>query len=198
MKAGGSIKNLYASINEIKTNKITDAQNSLFRGLIKLWKKKSKYKINVKELSEISHIARSTFYVYYQNIDELIEDLENYHILKLIELNKTLMNSEVNVEEYLLYYQETIEYVEINKELFYAFLIANVNNNFIKKWKDAIKYHLLERESSLRDNKNCHLVLEMVASQVIAAYSFWLENPNEVDIDSLDKIVIQTIKLIEF
>ena len=32
------MKNTYSSINELKMGKITDAQGSLFRGLIQLWK----------------------------------------------------------------------------------------------------------------------------------------------------------------
>ena len=62
------MENPYKSINELKTGKITTAQKVLFDGLIKLWTKKPIYKISVKELTEISNVARSTFYVYYKNI----------------------------------------------------------------------------------------------------------------------------------
>lgn len=192
------MKNLYSSINELKIGKITTAQKALFDGLIQLWKREPIYKISVKELTQVSNIARSTFYVYYQNIDELIEDVENYHIFQLIHLNEHLRDPEIKSEEYLLYYQETIDYVQKHKNLFYAFLIANINNRFIRKWKDAIKYHLLEREYRLHNTNNCHLILEMVASEVIAAYTFWLTNPYEVDLNSLDKVVSQTLKSIEF
>lgn len=191
------MRNPYSSINELKAGKITAAQEALFDGIIQLWKRKPIYKISVKELIQVSNIARSTFYVYYQNIDELVEDVENYHIFNLISLNQYLMNPEIKSEVYLIYYQETIDYVQKHKNLFYAFLIANINNRFIRKWKDAIKYHLLEREYPLRNNNNCHLILEMVASEVIAAYTFWLTNPYEVNLNSLDKVVSQTLKSIE-
>lgn len=192
------MENPYSGITEIKVGKITEAQIALFDGLILLWKTKPAYKISVRELIQVSHIARSTFYVYYQNIDELTEEVENYHILQLLHLNQHLMNPEIKAEGYLQYYQETINYVEKHKNLFYAFLVVNLNNRFVQKWKSAIKYHLLERKYGFHYKNNYQLVLEMAASEVIAAYTFWLSNPYEVDLDSLDKVVTQTLKLIEF
>lgn len=192
------MRNPYSSINELKVGKITDAQYALFDGLIQLWRRKPIYKISVKELIQVSNVARSTFYVYYQNIDELIEDVENYYIIQLTHLNEHLMDQKINSEEYLSYYQDTIDYVQEHKDIFYAFLIANVNNRFIKKWKDAIKYHLFEREYGLYNTHNCSLILEIVAAQVIAAYTFYLTNPDEVNLKSLDKVVSQTLKSIEF
>ncbi|BCN31910.1 hypothetical protein [Anaeromicropila herbilytica] len=192
------MKNPYLEITEIKVGKITEAQTALYDGLILLWKTKPAYKISVRELIQVSHVARSTFYVYYQNIDELTEEVENYHILQLLHLNQHLMNPEIKAEGYLQYYQDTINYVEKHKSLFYAFLVSNLNNRFVQKWKSAIKYHLLEREYRFHNKNNYQLVLEMAASEVIAAYTFWLSNPYEVDLNSLDKVVTQTLKLIEF
>ena len=60
-----------------------------------------------------------------------------------------------------------------------------------------MKYHLLEREYRLYNADNCNLILEMVASQVISGYTFWLTNPNDVNINGLAKIVSQTLRLIE-
>lgn len=196
-KRGITMENPYKSINELKTGKITTAQKVLFDGLIKLWKTKPIYKISVKELTEVSNVARSTFYVYYKNINELIEDIENYHISQMMHLNEELMNTDIKSDVYLSYYQETINYVKKNKDVFYAFLIANINNRFIQKWKDGMKYHLLEREYRLYNADNYNLILEMVASQVISGYTFWLTNPNDVNINGLAKIVSQTLRLIE-
>ncbi len=57
---------------------ITDAQHSLWDAIAVLWNKKSIYQIGIKELCQTAHVARSTFYVYYQNIDELALEMENY------------------------------------------------------------------------------------------------------------------------
>ena len=96
-----TMENPYKSINELKTGKITTAQKVLFDGLIKLWKTKPIYKISVKELTEVSNVARSTFYVYYKNINELIEDIENYHISQMMHLNEELMNTDIKSDVYL-------------------------------------------------------------------------------------------------
>ena len=51
--------------------------------------------------------------------------------------------------------------------------------------------------NALYNADNYNLILEMVASQVIAGYTFWLTNPNDVNINGLAKIVSQTLRLIE-
>ena len=50
-------------------------------------------------------------------------------------LNEELMNTEIKSDVYLSYYQEIINYVKKNKDVFYAFLIANINKNLFKNGK---------------------------------------------------------------
>ncbi len=53
-----------------------------------------------------------------KNINELIEDIENYHISQMMHLNEELMNTDIKSDVYLSYYQETINYVKKNKDVF--------------------------------------------------------------------------------
>ncbi|WP_455715061.1 TetR/AcrR family transcriptional regulator [Anaerosporobacter sp.] len=177
-------------------NKITDAQRALWDGLGALWHQKSIYQIGIKELCQASHVARSTFYVYYQNIDELAEEMETFHMRKLIEMNQEVpyVSEECNSYDF---YHNTLTYIEANKQIFYAWLIAFPNNRFINKWKQATKKHLLKRIGNGHKIPNQDLILEMIASEVIAAYTYWLQNPYEIDVHKMDEVVGSTLKFIK-
>ena len=188
------MQNPYKNVVQLKCRKFTDAQVALCEALVSLLLNKKAYEIGVKELCQIAHVARSTFYVYYQNTDELLEELENYHIIQLLNLNKDVMVNTGYYENNISFYQKTIEYVEINKKVFYSFLINNPNMRFQSKWKDAIKYHLWERGFNTHEIRNGALILEMTASEVIAAYSFVLLHPYDVDMAHVNKIVALTLQ----
>lgn len=121
------MKNPYVKITEIKKTKVTDAQKSLWDGLVSLWKRYSIYQVSIKQLCQESHVARSTFYVYYQNIEDIVEEIENYHIYNILELNKEIMENRNALEEPYAFYQSTMNYIDQNKQVFYAFLISNPN-----------------------------------------------------------------------
>lgn len=180
---------------KIEIEKQTDAQKALWKGLISLWRQKSIYQIGIKELCQTSHVARSTFYVYYQNIDELADEMENFYISELIELNKEVALQNFSVHEYE-FYQNTRNYIEKNKQVFYIWLIAYPNSRFIGKWKRAMKSHLWERSTKKNINKNQELIFEMIAAEVIAGYTYWLQNPYEIDLEKMNQIVNKTLDLI--
>ncbi len=60
--------NPYQFIADRKEINCTAAQRTLQRALIELNQKKEIYCISVKELCNQAHVARSTFYSYYDNI----------------------------------------------------------------------------------------------------------------------------------
>ncbi|SHK00094.1 transcriptional regulator, TetR family [Anaerocolumna jejuensis DSM 15929] len=188
------MQNPFIKITEIKCGKVTEAQNSLWEGLILLMREKPVYEIGVKQLCQVAHVARSTFYVYYQNVDELLEEIENYHIIKLLGLNHDIMVNKCYDENSVAFYEETMLYLEEYKKTFYCFLVAYPNVRFIEKWKEAIKYHVWERGFGRNEIKNNKLLLEMAASEIMAAYTFWLQHPYEVDISGVNRIIVNTIR----
>ena len=189
--------NPYHKITKITKKTFTEAQISMQNGIVELNREKEVNSITVKNLCAYSHVARSTFYAYYNNIDELMEDVENNLISKLLSLNNEFMKIGNFREEDLDFFKETLDYV-MEQKIFYIFLIARPNIRFISKWKEAIKYHFWERLFIDKVAKNSELILEMIASQAIAAFTFWLKNPYDVDISGVNKIIAQTLNSLDY
>lgn len=185
--------NPYQYITNIKQKSCTDAQLALQKSIIELNQNYEICDISVKELCKKAHVARSTFYSYYDNIMDLQEDIENNLIYNLLKLNNDFINTPIINENDLDFFKNTLDYANENKQVFYTFMIYNPNIRFIKKWKEAIKYHFWQRLFRNEKSINDKLILELISSQAVSAFTFWLENPSEVNISGVNKLIIQTL-----
>ncbi len=174
---------------------ITDAQQSLWDALALLWNQKSIYQIGIKELCQTAHVARSTFYVYYQNIDDLAAEMEKYHLDRINELNMVVVSARKDADSYD-FYKKTYEYIENNSLIFQAWLIRFPNDRFIDTWKKEIKNHLTHRLDRGYPGANENLIMEVVSSIVVNVYTYWLKYPEEVNFGRLDEMIRLNFQLL--
>ncbi|MEI4780201.1 TetR/AcrR family transcriptional regulator C-terminal domain-containing protein [Streptococcus pasteurianus] len=160
---------------------------------IEEYAKKEYDHITVKELCANTPVARTTFYSYYQNIDDVKEDTENNLLIGITEIAVKLSKGNMPKMDFSLFLSETMEYIKQHWHEIYVFLVVQPNMRFIVKWKEAIKKHFLLRFPQKAKVPNYEMISETVASAVIGAYSYWLKNPEKVDIDRLNKIVIAVL-----
>ncbi|MDE6750154.1 MAG: hypothetical protein K2K21_13980 [Lachnospiraceae bacterium] len=188
--------NPYQFITDIKETSCTAAQCELQKTLIELNRHKEICHISVKELCNQAHVARSTFYSYYDNVIQLKEQIEDNLIYQLLRLNDDLNDVAIDLETGFPFFQNTCHFIEENKQAFYTFLVANPNVRFIQKWQAGIKYHFWNRFFDDVVRKNEKLILEIISSQAITAFTYWLKNPYDVDIDSLNLLIMRTLQLL--
>lgn len=160
-----------------KTN-LTSAQQALHHGLIILLNAKRIDHVSIKELTQISNVARSTFYAYYDNVDNLLEEIEDTFIENLNTLDQSITDSD---QHNFTYFYEVLSYVEKNSNLLSALLIKDYDDRLVKKWKKAIKANLYKRFKLEKSNIKSDLLFEMTASEVISADIFYLKHKDEVD-----------------
>ena len=184
------MENPYKEITRIQKQHLTASQVAMQSALLELSRNKKIYEINVKELCQKAAVARSTFYAYYQNIDDLLIEIENQLLYILIQNNEKIMKREYQSKEDFLFYKETIQFVEENEKVFKLFWIEQPNYRFIKKWKQAIKYHLFQRKDYVSKND---FMLEVIASATISAYSYWLENPQSINYEEVSEIISKVL-----
>jgi len=191
------MENPYFEILDILPNPCTAAQESLKTTLVRLLEGTRLKNISVKELCKCAFIARSTFYAYYNSVDEILEDVENDIIYKLVRMNGELMDRTIKETEEMLFYSETLSLIEENRTTFYTLLVANPDYRFIELWKKAMKYHFWQRINPSDSVKNVELILELTASAAIGAYTFYLTHPYEVDKNGTFKILSDILKTID-
>lgn len=187
--------NPYESVLEIKTEPCTEAQRALQQAVLQMNEEMEIYQISVKALCAKAHVARSTFYTYYRVIDDVMQEIENELVSKIITINRKFDTSDDITEDSLDFFGENLDLVMKNQKLFYLLLVKRPNHRFIQKWKNGIKYHFYYRLSEAKYGKDKELVLELIAAQTVAAYTFVLQNPYDVNINTIKKIILNTLKI---
>lgn len=186
--------NSYDYVCHLPIKSITGAQEAIENALLALYEEKDVYKISVKELCKRANVARSTFYAYYDGIDDCLMEIENRTIRELVELNEKLGGQEKIQELDLSFYENTLTYIKANKKKLYLFLVKRPDYRFINKWKDGIKYHLYNRMPQNVNEKNKGLTLEIIASEAIAAYQYWIQNPYDIEFEYVKELLRRTIE----
>ena len=183
--------NPYSYVRDISVRPPTAAQSAMERALLELYCRKELSAISVKELCSKASVARSTFYAYYNVIDDCMLSIEDRLISELVRLNDELMGADALKD--LDFFHDTMEFVKNNSESFTALLVKRPDFRFIEKWKDGIKYHMYGRMPDQSSEKNSELILEMIASETIAAYTFWLKKSYDIDFEFVKKLMQRTI-----
>lgn len=181
---------LYSKV-EIKS---TVAQDAIRKALIELLLQNGLEQISVKKLCAKAHVARSTFYVYYENLKDVLSEVENHFINKLAELDHRIVNKKKYIEPNdFSYFSEIIDYVSENEVIIQALLIRSYDYSLVSKWKQAIKYQLFSRLQPRSFTIKDQLLFEMTASEVISAFIFYLEHTDEIAQDDIYKLISQQL-----
>jgi len=190
----GGKMNPYKYVCDLPISNGTAAQESIEEALLSLLDEKELHKISVKEICEKASVARSTFYAYYDVIDDCLLVIENRFLRNIIELTMRLEGYEKIDKVDLSFFEDTLKYIQENQKTLYLFMIKRYNARFINKWKDAIKYHLYQRMSIQINEKNRELTLEIIASVAMGAYTYWLRNPYDIDVAYVKHLIRKTIE----
>lgn len=152
---------------------------------IKMYSQEDYNNITIKELCRRTPAARTTFYSYYQNMDDLKTDIETDLLNKIHDITlqfEKIDLSYIELHEFLKY---TLLLIKNNRTLFYAFLIAQPNIRFIKLWKEDIKKHFRSHYPQKRNCHNYELLAELISSSAIQCYCYWMQHPEEIDDERL-------------
>lgn len=138
------------------------------------YKEKPIDKITIKEITARAGYNRSTFYLYYNDIYEIREQLENYVLMELSEQLGMLPSNPI-IESDLL---ESIanQYIE-NGEYLYYFL--NSDSAFAHRFKETLRkygHHFIPNHSDWKSA----CFLEFNLSIIISAFLYWYENHNDI------------------
>ena len=127
----------------VKTDRrIRKTKAQLRTGLAKLLQKKSIKEITVKELVELVDINRSTFYLHYSDIYNMLSSIEEE---LLEEIRQTILNHPVSPfnESSFPFIEDIFQILEENKDICCALLGHNGDIAFLHRIESLISDHSL-------------------------------------------------------
>ncbi|WP_027090692.1 TetR/AcrR family transcriptional regulator [Thomasclavelia saccharogumia] len=124
----------------------------LINHLIGLLKQKPINQISVKELTDLCDLNRGTFYLYYKDIYDMIEKLEQ----KIIDdLNQTL--SSITITKPLDILDPFFSYIYENRDLMMALFGNNGDISFLSKLKKLVKKYIYDNLREIHQAQNDEL-----------------------------------------
>ncbi len=156
----------------MKTNSTKAAIRKTF---VQLWATTNYNQLTIKQVCDKTPVARTTFYSYYRNLDEVKQEIENDLF--------GAMNEKINrvpPQNKSLRFKAATDYVTENHNAFWAFLIEQPNDEFKEKWKNCIKNNFFSHYVKTEKNASTELLAEAMACAILGAYAFWMKHPNQL------------------
>lgn len=110
----------------------------LLQSLIKLLAEKKVNKITVKELTDLADVNRSTFYLYYQDLFDMLEKVELDLFNNFKSKYEVFLNESRTYGTFLNFFEFAFNFADKNAELFKILLGPNGDYSFVEKFKSAV------------------------------------------------------------
>lgn len=168
--------------------RVRKTKSTLLRCLIELMSKKKINDITVKELTDLADVNRSTFYLYYKDIFDMLEQIEN-EMLESFKKAFSMIRKEHTNNSLLSFYTYIFEYVQNNAEMYKILLGPDGDSSFKEKFKNAIMQTKPPFDESVPKIK-IHYLRPYVISGCMGVLQQWIED--DFDIPPKDMAVMIT------
>lgn len=170
-----------------------DTKEAIQSEFLKEYGKKEFSRITVKGICVQTPVARTTFYSYFQNTDEVLESIEDKLIAGLRKVASNVSQGNLTMMDFDLFLDETMNYVKSHWNAFETLLIIQPDRRFENKLKTAIKMHFAMRYPGKENVPNYQLITEIMASAVLGGYCYWLKNPDDMKKKRFKEVIIETL-----
>jgi len=153
--------------------------------------------MTVKSLCQDVPIARTTFYTYYDNIDDVLAEIEDEFVNQIKLLASSMSAGKIANLNFPDFFDAVMEHIRHNWDTVEALLILHPDIRFIEKWKEAIKYHFKMRFPDKITITNYNLIAEVIACSVLGGYSHWVKHPDDFDVDALNRVTQAALSSID-
>ena len=182
-------------------NEYASAQTKLIKALIDLLENKDFLEITISEITMIAEVNRSTFYYYYNNTFELLEDSKQYMISTFLNSfseeqrkrfeSKDFEDNYIKVE-YLLPY---LKMIKKYKNIYVVYMKLKLKNdeNF-EKLLENIAIPVSKKKVNNNDKNKIRYVSNFYIAGIERIIQLWIENNFKESEEKICSIITELIK----
>ena len=157
--------------------RVRKTKAQLRAGLARLMQKKSIKEITVKELVDEVDINRSTFYLHYSDIYQMLESIEN-------EIAQAIEEYPLNLVQYGSSYpliEHIFTILDNNKDICIALMGSNGDMGFVSRMEKMIAETVLRQLSGkfAADNRDVEYVYAFCLNGCVGMIKAWLSSENQ-------------------
>ena len=178
---GGNMKKKSQIIEKTKRNLINSFWN--------LYKNEDIIKITIKDICDCADYDRTTFYRYFNNRNDILDELENEFINNIknsIDKAPSKKNNSILFDGFNRFNENYGEYI--------AIFCKKNNYSFYNKFKKIIKEDVFNYfKFNIKDTKKEEFVFEFIFSSLISSYVYWYNHKDIMDLNSFVKFANNVI-----
>jgi AcrR family transcriptional regulator len=179
--------------------RIRKTKKALIQSLTELMSQKKLSSITVKELTDLADVNRSTFYLYYKDIFDMIEQIENEmleefnKIFDKLRKESNIFTKEMNSYNSLVsFFTYMFEYVKNNGDMIKILLGPDGDSTFINKFKHAILETDPPFDESIPKVK-VHYLRPFIISGCVGVIQQWVSEDFKVSPKEMAVIITEMI-----
>lgn len=172
--------------------RIQRTKKALIQSLTKLMSEKKVNNITVKELTDLANVNRSTFYFYYRDIFDMVENLETELINDFSEAYERFSEEATTYDDILSFFIYLFEFIQINSEMCKIFLRHDGDHIFIEKLKDAIKHCKIPLDNTTSETE-AHYCMPFAISGCVGVIQQWLKDDMKIPPKEMAAIVVKML-----
>ena len=168
--------------------RVLRTKKNIRQTFLQLLSEKSLTQLTVKELSERADINRKTFYMYYSNIEEILSELEDELVQKLVLVFEKELFERETFDSYSFFENLNLA-IQEDIELYRTLNHADLLPHLILRAKNALidvffrKYNI----PADSDSERYILYAEYAASGILSMYTKWFSNDFHMSLEELTK-----------
>lgn len=149
--------------------------------------------ISVREVTDKAGLNRGTFYIHYQDIYDLLDEIEDEildDLNKMISKLKDFTAQNANLETIRPVLVQALGYVKDKSKYFKALLGANGSPSFLKKVKQVAKLNFLDKlKDENRLGEFSDYMVEYIVAANVGIIVYWLETGMKISADELTNLM---------
>ncbi len=165
-------------------------REKIIAAFLHLYESRRIEKISIGELTREAGLYRGTFYYYYKDIYDLLEQLEERFISEISEVVEHVIDGifTQTIEQKVPYFRN---YYLSHHQMIQLFLIGRPNPAVLKKMKENAKKTALTRLGTSLEQlpANGRYIIEYIASAQLGLFTLWIEKGQEITPDELAELI---------
>lgn len=168
--------------------RVRETKSKIKDAFFELYAAKPIDKISVKEITTLAGYNRGTFYIYYQDIYDLLDKIETDFIEDLIIQSEPVISSVLEKGDFSIELPPFAFYRENAKQL-RILLGSNISPHFLSRIKTIAKATFSSRLHIGTDDITAEYIFEYLASAHIGVLTHWLEKDMDLSVEELTGIL---------
>ena len=173
-----------------QTKKAIQTKQALTDAFWELYCENKIEKITVKAITDKAGYNRSTFYEYFCDVYEVLEDIERNLLLK----HRQIMIQNLQITEPETAKANILEFLSYNVPYIAVLLGPDGDHNFYNKAKDHIATFLQEYMDADKNDIHVQMNIELFSGAVISLINFWYHHQEELTLQEAFTAMLQFMK----